>query len=53
MTIYRWAIRLRHAGGIVEVHTTATSLEQARKQVCEWEGAPESAIIHTALIGRA
>jgi hypothetical protein len=40
----------RDRGGKISVLTTASSLAQAIKQVCDFEFAPESAVIETKLI---
>lgn len=43
--MHRYSIVLRHAGGSVHISTTASSLQRAIEQVCEFEGAPISAVI--------
>lgn len=45
MTVYRYLIVLRYAGARISVKTTATSYEAAKRQVLDFEGAPESAIL--------
>ena len=43
--MHRYSIVLRHAGGSVHISTTASTLQRAIEQVCEFEGAPISAVI--------
>ncbi len=38
-------ITLRHDSGVISIITTASSQEQAVKQVCDYEFAPLSAVI--------
>lgn len=38
-------ITLRHDAGVISIITTASSQEQAVKQVCDYEFAPLSAVI--------
>lgn len=45
MNVYRFLIVLRHAGCRISVKTTASSYEAAKRQVLDFEGAPESAIL--------
>lgn len=45
-----YLIVLRHDRGKIRILTTATSLAQAIKQVCDFEFAPESAVIETKLV---
>jgi len=40
-----YIITLRHDSGKISILTTASSQEQAVKQVCEYEFAPLSAVI--------
>lgn len=42
----RYIVILRHDGGIVHISTTASSAQRALDQVCEFEGAPHSAVMH-------
>lgn len=43
----RYIVILRMAlGGIIHISTTASSAQRALEQVCEFEGAPHSAVMH-------
>lgn len=41
----RYVVVLRHGGGVIHVSTTACSTQKAIEQVCEFEGAPHSAVV--------
>ena len=43
--MHRYVIILRHACGLFHISTTASSAQQAINQVCEFEGAPHSAVM--------
>ena len=45
-------ITLRHDHGRIAVRVTATTQAQAIRQVLDWEGAPESAIISVRTVRR-
>lgn len=42
----RYIVILRHGAGTVHISTTASSAQRAIDQVCEYEGAPHSAVMH-------
>jgi len=46
-----YIITLRHSGGIVAIRTTASCLQAAIEQVCAFEGAPHSAVVHVQDLG--
>lgn len=43
--IHRYIVTMRHDDGTVEIMTTASSPEQARRQVADAEGAPLRAAV--------
>ena len=45
LTMKEYIITLRHDAGQIRILTTASSQEQAVKQVCDYEFAPLSAVI--------
>lgn len=47
----RYQITLRHAGGTIYVSSTASSLQRAIEQVCEFEGAPLTAVVEATDCG--
>jgi hypothetical protein len=51
MDVHRYLVRVKHDNGIVNIKTTATSEEWARKVVMKAEGCPERAIISVQWIG--
>lgn len=41
----RYIVILRHAGGNIHCSMSASSAQRALEQVCEFEGAPHSAVM--------
>lgn len=41
----RYIVILRHAGRLVHISTTASSVQRALDQVCEFEGVTESQVM--------
>ncbi len=50
MKIAIYKVKLKNDDSIINVTTTATSLQQAIKQVCDYENAPLKSVIEAKLI---